>query len=91
MGLARFRLEVGHVPVGVAHSGSLAQAYAVDDAGMIQLVGDDGILGPSSVSNRPPFASKQELYKIASSVPRKWAIRRSSSLCSSSGAADEAY
>ena len=26
--------------------------------------------GPSRVSNRPPLASKQELYRIASSVPR---------------------
>ena len=36
--------------------------------------------GPSRVSNRPPFASKQEPYKIASSVPRKSAMRPSSSL-----------
>ena len=36
--------------------------------------------GPSRVSKSPPLASKQEEYKIASSVPRKCASRLSSSL-----------
>ena len=36
--------------------------------------------GPSRVSNRPPLASKQDPYKIASSVPRNSASRPSSSL-----------
>ena len=35
----------------------------------------------SSVSNRPPFASKHEEYKIALSVPRNAASRSSSSRC----------
>src|SRR5215469_3974169 len=38
---------------------------------------------PSSVSNRPPLASKQEEYKMVSSVPRKAEMRRSSCLCTS--------
>jgi hypothetical protein len=42
--LAQFRLEVGHVPIRVAHTGGLAQPYAVDDARMIELVGDDGVV-----------------------------------------------
>ena len=36
--------------------------------------------GPSRVSNRPPLASKQDPYRMASSVPRNSASRRSSSL-----------
>ncbi len=35
---------------------------------------------PSSASKTPPLASKQELYRIASSVPRKSASLRSSCL-----------
>ena len=37
---------------------------------------------PSSASNRPPFASKQELKRIVSSVPRNSDRRSSSSRCS---------
>ena len=36
--------------------------------------------GPSSVSKRPPLASKHEQYRMVSSVPRNSASRRSSSL-----------
>ena len=38
-------LQVGHVPVAVAVAGGLAEAYAVDDARVVELVGDDGVLG----------------------------------------------
>ena len=37
---------------------------------------------PSSGSKTPPLASKQAAYRIASSIPRKAAIRFSSSRCS---------
>ncbi|MNR44504.1 hypothetical protein D3C85_1632550 [compost metagenome] len=36
--------------------------------------------GPSRVSNRPPLASKQEEYRMASSIPRKSASFFSSCL-----------
>ena len=45
----------------------------------------------SSVSNRPPFASKHELNRIVSSVPRNSLRRRSSCLWICLGAADEAH
>ena len=38
---------------------------------------------PSSVSKRPPFASKHDEYRIVSSVPRNSDSRRSSSLWTS--------
>ena len=38
---------------------------------------------PSRVSNSPPLASKQEEYKIVSSVPRNAEMRSSSCLCTS--------
>ena len=38
--------------------------------------------GPSSASNRPPLASKHELKRIVSSVPRNADSRSSSSLWS---------
>ena len=37
-------LQVGHIGVGIAVTFRLAQPDAVDDGGMIQRVGDDGIL-----------------------------------------------
>ena len=46
---------------------------------------------PSSVSNSPPLASKHEVYRIASSVPRKRAIAASSCLVDALGAADEPH
>jgi hypothetical protein len=36
---------------------------------------------PSRGSKTPPLASKQAAYRIASSIPRKAATRRSSSRC----------
>ena len=36
--------EVGHVSVCIAVTLSLAEAHAVDDAGMVERVGDDGVL-----------------------------------------------
>src|ERR1700741_2181793 len=41
--------------------------------------------GPSSVSNRPAFASKHELYRIVASVDRNSDSLPSSSLCGSCG------
>ena len=38
------RLEVGHVVVGVAEPLGLAEADAVDDAGVVEGVGDDRVL-----------------------------------------------
>ena len=38
-------LEVGHVPVAVAQALRLAQPDAVDDRGVVELVGDDRVLG----------------------------------------------
>ena len=43
-GLLQLRLQVGHVVVAVAEALGLAEADAVDDAGVVQLVGDDGVL-----------------------------------------------
>ena len=59
-GLVSLRLEVVHVAVRVAQPLRLAEADAVDDAGVVQLVGDDGVSASSSVSNSPPLASKQD-------------------------------
>ena len=43
LGFLKLGFEVGHVVVGVAVAGSLAEAHAVDDGGVVQGVGDDGI------------------------------------------------
>ena len=43
-GLLQFRLQIVHVAVAIAKALRLAEPDAVDDAGMIQLVGDDGVL-----------------------------------------------
>jgi hypothetical protein len=40
----QLRLEVGHVVVAVAVAPGLAQAHAVDDGGVVELVGDDRVL-----------------------------------------------
>jgi len=61
LGVAQLGLEVGHVVVAIAIALGFAKADAVDDAGVIQFIGDDRILFPRSVSNSPPLASKQEL------------------------------
>lgn len=39
--------------------------------------------GPNSVSKTPPFASKQDEYRMVASVPRNRDTRRSSSRCCS--------
>ena len=41
--LAQLRLQVGHVRVLVEVALRLAQAHAVDDRGVVQLVGEDGV------------------------------------------------
>ena len=45
--VSRFELsgEVGHVVVFVAEALGLAEAHAVDDGGVVELVGNDGVLG----------------------------------------------
>ena len=45
LGLLELGLEVRHVGVGVTETLGLAKADAVDDGGVVQGVGDDGILG----------------------------------------------
>ena len=37
-------LQVGHVVVLVAEASRLAQTHAVDDAGVVQFVAEDGVL-----------------------------------------------
>ena len=44
-GLLQLRLQVGHVVVLVAQPLGLAEPDAVDDRGVVQLVGDDRVLG----------------------------------------------
>ena len=44
LGLAQLGLEVGHVVVAIAKALGFAEANAVDDAGVIQFIGDDRIL-----------------------------------------------
>ena len=45
-GLGQLGLEVGHVVVQVAEALGFAEADAVNDAGVVQFVGDDGVLRP---------------------------------------------
>ena len=45
-GFLQPRFEVGHVVVAVAQPLGLAESDAVDDRGVVQLVGNDGIVGP---------------------------------------------
>ena len=44
-GLLQPGLQVGHVAVAVAQALGLAEPDAVDDRGVVQLVGDHGVLG----------------------------------------------
>ena len=44
LGLLQLGLKVCHIVVGVAVAGSLAQAHAVDDGGVVEGVGHDGVL-----------------------------------------------
>jgi hypothetical protein len=43
LGLLQNLLELGHVRVGIAEALGLAQSHAVDDRGVVELVGDDGV------------------------------------------------
>lgn len=43
--LLELLLQVGHVAVGVAEAAGLGEADAVDDRGVVEGVGDDGVLG----------------------------------------------
>ena len=43
-GLRQLGFEIRHVAIGVAVARCLAEADAVDDRGMVQGVGDDGVL-----------------------------------------------
>jgi hypothetical protein len=40
----QLRLEVGHVGIGIAEAARLAEADAVDDRGVVERVGDDGVV-----------------------------------------------
>ena len=40
----KLRFQVGHIVVAVAVAAGLAQAHSVDDAGVVELVGDDRVL-----------------------------------------------
>ena len=44
IGFLEFRFEVGHVVVGVAEALGLAEAHAVDDRGVVERIGNDGVL-----------------------------------------------
>ena len=43
--LFEFGFQVGHVGVGVAKPFRFGQANAVDDAGVVELIADDGVFG----------------------------------------------
>jgi hypothetical protein len=45
LGLGELRGEVGHVVVLVAEALGLAEAHAIDDGGVVEFVGNDGVLG----------------------------------------------
>ena len=53
-------LQIRHVVVGVAQPLGLAEPHPVDDAGVVQGIGDDRVLRPQRVSKSPVLASKQE-------------------------------
>ncbi len=45
LGFPQLRLQVGHVVVAIAETLGLAKTHAINDARVIQLIGDDRILG----------------------------------------------
>lgn len=47
-------LQVSHVPVGVAEAGCLGQADAVNNRGVVQRIGNDGVLGPKQGFEHSP-------------------------------------
>ena len=44
VGFLQFGFQVGHVVVGIAEAHGFAEAHAVDDRGVVERVGDDGVL-----------------------------------------------
>jgi len=84
-------LQFCHVAVGVAVALRLAQANAVDDARVIERVEITASRSSRSVSNRPPLASKQDEYRITSSVPRNPARPLLECLVGGLRAANEAH
>jgi hypothetical protein len=44
IGFLELLFQIGHVVVGVAVAGGLAQAYTIDDARVVQRIADNGIL-----------------------------------------------
>src|SRR5690606_21397338 len=44
IGLLQLLFQIGHVVVGVAVARGLAEAHAIDDAGMVERIADDRIL-----------------------------------------------
>ena len=44
-GFLQLGFEIGHVSVGIAEALGLAEADTVDDGGVVQRVGDDGVIG----------------------------------------------
>ena len=51
--LLELRFEIGHVVVFVAEPLGLAEPHAVDDAGVVQFVGDDRVFGPEERLEQP--------------------------------------
>ena len=75
--LLQLGFQVRHVVVGVAEALGLAEAHPVDDGGMVQGIGNNGV-----VRGQQPFEqSKQEGKRIVSSVPRNSERRSSSWRC----------
>ena len=52
--LAELLFEIGHVVIPVAESFGFAQPDAVDDRGVIERVGDNGIFRPEQGLEEPP-------------------------------------
>ena len=76
------RLQIGHVVVAVAEALRLAQADAVDDAGVVQLVADDRVLLAEQRLEQAAVGVEAATNRgCVSSVPRNWRQRASSSLC----------
>ena len=55
----RHYLQVGHVGIGVTVTYGFAETHAVDDRGVVQGVGDDGVLLAEERFEDTPLASKQ--------------------------------
>jgi len=57
--------QVVHVAVGIAHDLGPAQAAAVDDAGVVQLIREDGVLRPHQRRDRRQVGRKAALERDA--------------------------